>query len=330
MRPYLKDLLHLLFEELKDHLRVAVWSSMMSHNLHPLVHAAFGEYCKELEFVWDQTCCTQKWVPGMHKPLFRKDLHWLGRTALRAHVPNHVLLVDDDPIKCTHNTPGTAVHPSTFELANWENDDELLKLVAYLEQLVASRRTVPEFVKTHDFSAFTLQRQDPGEKEDEKAARGESPHAKRRRCEQPGVAGQASFRRGAEVEAWWPDDEEWLAATVVEEPAAGEDEVTIMWAEDGSESAVPLEYLRIRKKGGSSTGRNGAHQAQRAATSCSWQRIASRSNPTMSYYYNSVTGESVLEPPPPWSKRPAAGRPGKFEYYNTETGEASAEKPDIA
>merc|ERR1711879_958519 len=107
LRPHLSVFIETLCE-LADQgqLLFAVWSSMMEKNLYPLVDAAFGERKSYLEFVWDQQWCTQRRVPGMHKPLLRKDLKWLSESAWWQYAPDHVLLIDDDSIKCTKNPEG--------------------------------------------------------------------------------------------------------------------------------------------------------------------------------------------------------------------------------
>lgn len=47
---------------------------------------------------------------------------------------------------------------------------------------------------------------------------------------------------GEAIEAFWPDDDEWLPASVVAVSADGS--LRIAWAADGSESDVPSEYVR--------------------------------------------------------------------------------------
>mmetsp|Transcript_33184 Transcript_33184/g.50133 ORF Transcript_33184/g.50133 Transcript_33184/m.50133 type:complete len:167 (+) Transcript_33184:65-565(+) len=49
-----------------------------------------------------------------------------------------------------------------------------------------------------------------------------------------------AFAEGDAVEGYWPDDDEWLAATVVSVKKTG---FKIAW-EDGSQSMVPPDYVR--------------------------------------------------------------------------------------
>ena len=41
-----------------EHFHVAVWSSMMPHNLEAIVRHVFGEQRQKLLFVWDQKKCS--------------------------------------------------------------------------------------------------------------------------------------------------------------------------------------------------------------------------------------------------------------------------------
>lgn len=324
MRPHLETLLHTLFEDLKGQVQVAVWSSMMEKNLQPLVYDAFGDYAKSLTFIWDQTCCTQRWVQGMRKPLLRKDLVWLTESHWKRNVPDRVVLIDDDPIKCTENPKGTAIHPSTWAAVEDQGDDELLRLAAYLKELVASgSSSVRDFVNSTAFEEFTL----PG-------ANGAStaPSAKRRRkdCsswseDEEEAESTPSFEVGEEVDAYWPDDGSWLLAKVREVSEDGS--LTVIWKEDGSESDVPPSYARRRLQ----------QQEKKPALApakkkqLEWQRMESRRAKGVFYYYNSATGESSSDPPKPWQAHQAPGQlPGVFYYYNPVTGKESWVKPDLS
>mmetsp|Transcript_70776 Transcript_70776/g.153696 ORF Transcript_70776/g.153696 Transcript_70776/m.153696 type:complete len:705 (+) Transcript_70776:127-2241(+) len=60
-----------------------------------------------------------------------------------------------------------------------------------------------------------------------------------------------------------------------------------------------------------------------------WRRMQSRSATGVFYYFNSVTGETLVEPPPPWEKRESRSAPGIFYYFNPLTGVTSAVKPEV-
>jgi len=56
---------------------------------------------------------------------------------------------------------------------------------------------------------------------------------------------------GAEIEAYWPEDDTWLPATVIHVLTHGQ--VKISWASDGSSSNVPADYVREPVAGESSS-----------------------------------------------------------------------------
>jgi len=309
LRPHLDALLSTLFEELAGRVEVAVWSSMMYYNLHPLVEKAFGHWASKLKFVWDQSCCTQLWVPEMRKPLLRKDLVWLKETEFSSRVPDHVMLIDDDPIKCTENDEGTAVHPKSFKKApddedDWDapvaEDDELLRLAAYIKACVNSgTSSARRFVLQNPFEEFDADVR-------------EGPLSKRRASGRPDAPdGQEQpLEKGEIIEAYWPNEDRWMVATVTKVWRNGT--VTITWDEDGSVSDLSSEYIRKVKPVNP------------------WVRMSSRRTPGCYYYYNKDTGESQLEPPPPWEIIQANGREGMYYYRNAETGKTSFSKPELS
>eukprot|EP00928_Gymnodinium_smaydae_P005543 TRINITY_DN11887_c0_g1_i2.p1 TRINITY_DN11887_c0_g1~~TRINITY_DN11887_c0_g1_i2.p1 ORF type:complete len:160 (+),score=31.11 TRINITY_DN11887_c0_g1_i2:146-625(+) len=56
------------------------------------------------------------------------------------------------------------------------------------------------------------------------------------------AADTSSICVGDDVEAYWPDDDVWIMASVEELKADGS--CVIIWAEDGSRSEVPADYVR--------------------------------------------------------------------------------------
>jgi len=52
----------------------------------------------------------------------------------------------------------------------------------------------------------------------------------------------AQFAIGAVIEAYWPDDNMWLAASLL--ARHGDVSLSIAWEEDGSVSEVPIDYVR--------------------------------------------------------------------------------------
>jgi len=322
-RPYLEEFLYMIFEELKDRIEVAVWSSMMEHNLYPLVKFVFGEYAHSLAFVWDQKACTEKWVPGLHKPLLRKDLHWLRQTAWSSYLPGHVLLVDDDPIKCTANQRGTALHPTSW---NGERQDwELRRLSAYLKVMTESGEPVPEFQRRRPFEEFWTEDEEEAQEEDgAELADAERP-AKRQRIEDTQPVHH--FAVGEDVEAFWPDDEQWLPAAVIK--VIDDGDYRVAWREDGTESVVPAEFVRRKAALRPPPGALRVGGSKAAAGASTWKRIESTRSPGVYYYYDTKTGKSQPDPPAPWQTREVPGQPGKFRYVNFSTGQRSAVKPEV-
>jgi len=259
LRAHLDVLLSTL-DKLKDRVIVGVWSSMMEKNLYPALHGSLGqERTDSLAFVFDQVWCTQTRIKGMKKPLLRKDLVWLKQTWFAGFMPNRVLLIDDDPIKCTQNPPGTAIHPSSF---TGQRDDELLALSAYLEDLANSGcASVPEYILANPYipcggeleisDADSAREDSHVEQEQEEAEQwpddemhsefidSHLPSAKRART------GNSLFQPGDSVEAYWPDDDTWCKAQVICIQSDGD--VQIMWEPDGLGSTVPEDYLRLPK-----------------------------------------------------------------------------------
>lgn len=289
LRPFIRQFMRTLFEDLADTVQVAVWSSMMKHNLHPLVEQAFGKYAGNLAFVWDQQWCTQKWVPTMRKPLLRKDLKWLAKgdgTPWGAHVPDRVILIDDDPVKCTENPEGTAIHPSTWAGSKeGKYDTELKRLSEYLKELAVAtadpaNRSVREYIRRHPFAEFQVEstRTSGNDEEEEEETGDANAWANDADCEEMGeVEDDPWYDVGDEVEAWWPDEESWLSATVL---GVEDSSIKVQWAADHSESDLPYDYVQ-----------------KRAPRQSPWKRVESRNTPGAFYYYNTKTGISQSETP---------------------------------
>lgn len=62
--------------------------------------------------------------------------------------------------------------------------------------------------------------------------------------------------------------------------------------------------------------------------SSGWIRKASRSTPGVFYYWNEATGETSVEPPPPWELKASRSQPGVMYYWNAMTGQTSPDKPE--
>jgi len=362
LRPHLETLMATLFNY-PDQMLVAVWSSMMMHNLRPLVEQAFGERANDLAFVWDQASCTVCRVKGMHKPLLRKDLIKLRQSPV-GYIPGHVLLIDDDPIKCTANPKGTAVHPASFT-GNW--DDELLRLSGYLEALIQSDAvSVPAFVLAQPYDHFEVP--SGGRCHGRGAGRGSGcagPKAKRpRRVVGDSEVGAAS-------------DEEWVEAEEEVEQEEGEEETKAAeyWGEEGWDGQSWEETTSNQTRAWSGVVRKTDAQMMAEAeqlaeaedqeeawedvepktsqqepteeevqeqieainvasrevkqTGGPWRRVVSKSEPGSYFYFNDETYRSSMEPPHPWQKRQSRTKLGVWYYWNPETGATSTEKPEL-
>lgn len=324
----MEQFMNTLFNDLASRVQVAVWSSMMNHNLAPLVEQAFGEYAAELAFVWDQQSCTQaRPLPGMHKPLLRKDLKWLKQTEFRDNVPNSVLLIDDDPVKCTENPAGTSIHPSTWA-GSWEGseDTELLKMASYIRAIVGGTAdpaspSARAFVQRFPYEDFQLPR---GKRIAPAGGDYECPPQKpRQRVAAGGDAEDAAaqFEEGDTVEAYWPDDHVWLPATI---RSVLPGKIRVYWVEDSSESTLPASYVRYPSGGG---GHAAPVKHAGPKQPSPWVRMESRSSPGVYYYYNRETGTSQPDPPSPWQRYELPDQPGVFGWWNPEDGTDSLEKP---
>eukprot|EP00930_Biecheleria_cincta_P001316 TRINITY_DN102450_c0_g1_i1.p1 TRINITY_DN102450_c0_g1~~TRINITY_DN102450_c0_g1_i1.p1 ORF type:complete len:410 (+),score=58.72 TRINITY_DN102450_c0_g1_i1:86-1315(+) len=344
MRPHLDEFLKVL-SELSESFSVAVWSSMMMHNLLPMVNSVFGKYASNLQFIWDQNSCTKCWVPEMRKPLFRKDLAWLLTTEWAGYMPNRVLLIDDDAIKCTENPEGTAVHPSSFE-GELEGDDELLHLAEYLKFLAETAdNSIPAFVTSYPFDAFKAgaampngQLEDYGtgeaandlvevEVEDDRHDWASDHEAGQ--CEGSGPIDAADDLVEVEIEE---GGEDWNAQHG-EVPIEGEENQDcaeremdkFAGAQQGEEPFYGDDHADAEVADDFAQGRNCPSHMDGNP----WSRLESRSKPGTFYYFNSSTGESQMEPPPPWEKRMSRHDSGTYYYWNPMTGETSVDKPDM-
>jgi hypothetical protein len=142
LRPHARDFVTFLLANFD----VAVWSSAMLHNIHPMVDLVFGKRATELAFIWDQKKCTQDgFVTGRgghkdRKPLFLKELSLVW--AANHGTPTTTLLIDDDAYKCTRNPAHTAVHPQTYS-ADQASSDVALGPDGALRSLLSTLITQP-------------------------------------------------------------------------------------------------------------------------------------------------------------------------------------------
>ncbi|CAK0844199.1 unnamed protein product [Prorocentrum cordatum] len=68
---------------------------------------------------------------------------------------------------------------------------------------------------------------------------------------------------------------------------------------------------------------------QAAAPQVKWQRMESRTQAGVYYYWDPVSGQTMADPPPPWEKKQSRTRPDIVYWWNSQTNLTSAEKPVV-
>lgn len=132
-RPYLSTFLDFAF----DNFKVAVWTSSNALYATHIVKNIFPSP-SALEFVWARNRCVTKFNPETWEYEYIKDLKKVKRSGFCL---KNIIMVDDTPKKLRRNY-GNLVRVLPFE--GDQRDEELLDLVAYLEQLknVENIRTI--------------------------------------------------------------------------------------------------------------------------------------------------------------------------------------------
>jgi hypothetical protein len=176
-RPHVKEFILWLM----DHFHVAIWSSVLKHNISPIVETLLAderersrllfwwnqEHClmeddptavdqkksksfyKCLSFVWDKADINERWL--INQPTSDLDLR------------DHTLLIDDNELKVRDNPKFTAIHPrpwKLFELYDNNNHIKVFKddvldihgqLRKWLEGLLEWNGTVVEYVEKNPY-----------------------------------------------------------------------------------------------------------------------------------------------------------------------------------
>ena len=182
-RPNIREFLSWLM----DNFHVAIWSSVLQHNISPIVETLLSdelqrnrllfwwnqEHClveddpnatdpkrskaffKCLSSVWDDTEITERWL--LNQPKTNLDLR------------DHTLLIDDNKSKVRDNPPFTAIHPRTWKLFELYDDNRQLRIYKddvlgvdgsvrkWLEGLLAWDGTVAEYVKQNPYVDLPLE-----------------------------------------------------------------------------------------------------------------------------------------------------------------------------
>lgn len=131
-RPYLREFIAFCFE----HFRVAVWTSSSEDYAQIVVESIFKQE-EQLEFVWARRKCVRRYDPKVNEQHYIKDLRKVKK---QGYPIEGILMIDDTPEKLMRNY-GNLVRVSPFE--GDCQDEELLKLMPYLEELKAAEDIRP-------------------------------------------------------------------------------------------------------------------------------------------------------------------------------------------
>jgi len=177
-RPDVKDFLSWLM----DHFHVAIWSSVLRHNIEPIVECLlpYDSDRERLLFWWNQEHCTVEEDPNATDPKKMKSFfkcltsvwddaeindRWLNsQSNADINLRDHTLIIDDNISKVRDNPKFTAIHPRTWKLFEFVDGnpqeirifkDEVLsengELRKWLEGLLKWDGTVAEYVENHPY-----------------------------------------------------------------------------------------------------------------------------------------------------------------------------------
>jgi len=175
-RPNIKEFLDWLME----HFHVAIWSSVLHHNIAPIVESLLPDEHdrSRLLFWWNQEHCFVEDDPTTKDPKKAKSFYkrltsvwdtvdindrWLINQPDNVDLRDHTLLIDDNKLKVRDNPIHTAIHPrpwKLFELYDDNNNiriyhDDILdkngQLRNWLEGLLEWNGTVVKYVEKNPY-----------------------------------------------------------------------------------------------------------------------------------------------------------------------------------
>ena len=176
-RPHVKDFIVWLM----DHFHVAIWSSVLQHNISPIVESLLPEEQTRdrLLFWWNQEHCLVEDDPNATDPKKSKSFYkclstvwddveiterWaLNQSKTSLNLRDHTLLIDDNKAKVRDNPPFTAIHPRTWKLFELYDDNHQLRLYKddildvhghlreWLKGLLEWNGTVAEYVQQNPY-----------------------------------------------------------------------------------------------------------------------------------------------------------------------------------
>ena len=177
VRPHVKQFLSWLME----HFHVAIWSSVLYHNISPIVETLLpDEHERErLLFWWNQEHCfceddLTATDPKKSKSFYKRltsvwdtvDINerWLLNQPNNIDLRDHTLLIDDNKLKVRDNPIHTAIHPRPWKLFELYDDNKNIRifkddvlgdngqLKTWLEGLLNSNETVSKYVEKHPYN----------------------------------------------------------------------------------------------------------------------------------------------------------------------------------
>jgi len=176
-RPNLKEFLIWLM----DNFHVAIWSSVLQHNISPIVETLSPNENERnrLLFWWNQEHCLVEDDPNASDPKKSKSFYkclssvwddaeiterWLlNQPKSNLDVRDHTLLIDDNKLKVRDNPPFTSIHPRAWKLFELYDDNHQLRIFKddvldihgplrkWLEGLLEWDGTVAEYVEQNPY-----------------------------------------------------------------------------------------------------------------------------------------------------------------------------------
>jgi len=176
-RPHVKEFISWLM----NHFHVAIWSSVLQHNISPIVETLLSDEHERdrLLFWWNQEHCLIEDDPTSTDPKKTKSFYkcltsvwdkadinerWLiNQPKANLDLRDHTLLIDDNKLKVRDNPPFTAIHPRSWKLFElYDNNhsirvfkDDVLdnngQLRQWLEGLLEWNGTVAEYVEKNPY-----------------------------------------------------------------------------------------------------------------------------------------------------------------------------------
>ncbi|KAF9409300.1 hypothetical protein BGZ94_002002 [Podila epigama] len=165
-RPHLEEFLDFLFKNC----RVMVWSSARPHNVQRMLHHGFGDRIPLLDRVWSRDEFRLPKHDYERKVLTIKDLEfvWEGIEAERKEASKeelaqeklamvydqtNTLLIDDSTAKIQLQPyNGLALREFDADLAESGKDDELPKVIKYLEKILY-QKNISAYMRLHPFKS---------------------------------------------------------------------------------------------------------------------------------------------------------------------------------